>query len=557
MNACKKVCNRYFIYIFLLFLPLTYLYPRINSDDYGYAFSWDEEEKYIETVGDFFEPEVAHYLTRNGRIWSNGIAAIFSASGFDLVFKVINALMFLLLIFLVVKLAVKKEPVTPRNLISLFLLTWFFNPVPGETWLWMCGALNYLWAAVFTFAFLWLLRRSVDKKIRFKWQAFVFCIVCGWQHEAFAAPIWGAGIIYYLIKKPQLSNQTVLLWIGYTIGALCMIFAPGTIHRMGGSIFSTTSIGLAVLFRIYTFGMLFVGLKLKATIIAIVMLLFVRIKDKNRFNSLVNDNLLLLLIVGCGVIFMSLICYVEERGLMCIEIFSVILIYRIVNDMPLDIVRQKYGKWEKCFWMCMLAVFVYDYSMALKSVFKIYEADKKIMSEYLASTDGIVCSPLTQKDYDSRFVFYCNEVNFQEGITKYYNYHTGIWKPFHLIPKPFYDAMEGDNRFFDERYRVKESDSFYQYGDEKYYFAKYGSDDGRKRIERIYAFKDDGIIRNLAPNLARMIERYYSRTNLQVTRLEKDGVCYVFVNKIKRMLPELELKKLDLKAIKGIDCFNN
>lgn len=58
------------------------------------------------------------------------------------------------------------------------------------------------------------------------------------------------------------------------------------------------------------------------------------------------------------------------------------------------------------------------------------------------------------------------------------------------------------------------------------------------------------------PNLARMIEKYYSRTNLQVTRLERDDTCYVFVNKIKRMLPELELEKLDLKIIERIDCFN-
>lgn len=540
--------NPYLLYIgiFLLFIPLTYLYPRLNSDDYGYAFNWSNENEYLETPGDFIESNIAHYMNRNGRIWANGIAAIFSANDFDIIFKILNAVFFVLLIFFTIRVAEKNERITNVKIICLFLLTWFLTPVPGQTWLWMCGALNYLWAAVFTMGFLYMLRQSIYRKIKLPVLAFIASIICGWQNEAFAAPIWGACVLYYFIKRPALPKQTLWLWIGYSIGAMFMIFAPGTIHRAGNSIFSTDTIGLAILFRIYALGIPFLALKLKATIIAIVALVLMRIRNKHTFKEFVNNNLLLLLIIGCGIAFISVICYVEERGLMGIEIFSIILLYRIIFFIS-PILNEKFRNWNRYILAGLCAIFIYDYYLAFKAIYNIHEADKKIMSEYLVSEDGIVCSPLEQKDYDNRFILYCNEVTFQEGITKYYNYHTGVWKPFYLLPEPFYKAIKGDNSLFSEQYKLKGSNTFYEYKDERYYIAKYNSKEGRKRVERIYKFKEDGVIKTYLPMIAHIIERFYHRTNLNVTRLEVNDTCYIFVNKIKRMLPELQLTKLDFK----------
>lgn len=540
--------NPYLLYIgiFLLFIPLTYLYPRLNSDDYGYAFNWSNENEYLETPDDFMESTIAHYMNRNGRIWANGIAAIFSANDFDIIFKILNAVFFVLLIFFTIRVAEKDKRITNVKIIGLFMLIWFLTPVPGQTWLWMCGALNYLWAAVFTMGFLYILRQSIYRKIKLPVLAFIASIICGWQNEAFAAPIWGACTLYYLIKRPALPKQTLWLWIGYSIGAMCMIFAPGTIHRAGNSIFSTDTISLAILFRLYALGIPFLALKLKATIIAIVALVFMRIRNKHTFKEFVNNNLLLLLIIGCGIAFVSVICYVEERGLMGIEIFSIILLYRIIFFIS-PMLNEKFRNWNRYILTGLCAIFIYDYYLAFKAIYNIHEADKKIMSEYLASEDGIVCSPLEQKDYDNRFILYCNEVTFQEGITKYNNYHTGIWKPFYLLPEPFYTAIKGDNGLFSEQYKLKESNTFYEYKDERYYIAKYNSNEGWKRVERIYKFKEDEVIKTYLPMIAHIIERFYHRTNLNVTRLEVNDTCYVFVNKIKRMLPELQLTKLDFK----------
>ena len=112
---------------------------------------------------------------------------------------------------------------------------------------------------------------------------------------------------------------------------------------------------------------------------------------------------------------------------MGIEIFSIILLYRIIFFI-FPILNEKFKNWNRYILAGLCAIFIYDYCLAFKAVYNIHEADKKIMSEYLASKDGIVCSPLEQKDYDNRFILYCNEVTFQEAngkasIYQYGNYN--------------------------------------------------------------------------------------------------------------------------------------
>lgn len=540
MKLNKKVPQAIiFACILLIFIPLTYLYPRANDEDYGYAFY----DKSIETIGDFFASTLALYMTKTGRIWSNGLAAILGANDWDMAFKGMNALFFVLFIFFMVKVTIKDEKITFPKIVVLFALIWFLCPVPGETWLWMCGALNYLWTAAITMGFLYMLRLSLHRKFNSLGVVFVISIFCGWQHEIFAAPICAASILSFLIKKPQLPRQTLFLWSGYFLGAMFMILAPGGFHRAGGSIFSTDSIAMAILFRIYSLGMLFLGLKLKATIIAIILLLYLRVKNPTSFKGFINDNLLIILTIVCGIGFMSVICYVETRGVMGIELFSIILIYRMIDYLYRTTYTQKVKKWKNYILAIIMILFIYDYSIAFKAIYKIHKADNQIRTEYLNSTDGIVCSPLTQKDYNNRFVFYFNGVEAQTGMMMHYNRSV----PLHVLPKPFYQVIKGDDNLFCKENQVNGSDTFYEYKDEKYYIAKYTSKEGWKQIERIYRFNENGIVKKAIPYIATKIETFYSKTNLNTTRLEVNGTCYIFVNKIKRMLPELELIKLDFK----------
>lgn len=119
--------------------------------------------------------------------------------------------------------------------------------------------------------------------------------------------------------------------------------------------------------------------------------------------------------------------------------------------------------------------------------------------------------------------------------------------PLYALPEPFYKAIRGDNNLFRKENQVNGSSTFYEYKDERYYIAKYAQEEGWKQVERTYCFKKNGIIQKTVPYIAKKIETFYSNTNLNTTRLEINDTCYVFVNKIKRMLPELQLTKLDFK----------
>lgn len=190
-----------------------------------------------------------------------------------------------------------------------------------------------------------------------------------------------------------------------------------------------------------------------------------------------------------------------------------------------------------------MILFIYDYSTALKAIYRIHKADNQIRTEYLKSTDGIVCSPLTQKDYNNRFIFYFNGVEAQTGIMEHYNRSISLY----VLPEPFYKAIRGDNNLFCKKNQVSSSNTFYEYEDERYYIAKYAQKEGWKQVERTYRFNENGIIQKTVPYIAKKIETFYSNTNLNVSRLKVNDTCYIFVNKIKRMLPELQMTKLDFK----------
>lgn len=237
------------------------------------------------------------------------------------------------------------------------------------------------------------------------------------------------------------------------------------------------------------------------------------------------------------------ICYVEERGVTEIELFSIILIYRIIDHLYHTTDIKRVRKWKNYILISIMILFIYDYSTALKAIYKIHKANNQIRTEYLKSTDGIVCSPLTQKDNNNRFIFYFNGVEAQTGIMEHYNRSI----PLYVLPEPFYKAIKGDNNLFCKGNQVNGSSTFYEYKDERYYIAKHAQEKGWKQVERTYYFKENGIVKKAVPYIAKKIETFYSNTNLNTTRLEVNATCYVFVNKIKRMLPELQMTKLDFK----------
>lgn len=153
LSPDKKLLFLIFAGMFLVMLLLTALTPML-ADDYSYSFSYADRSR-IDSVRDIFLSLNAHRDSMNGRMVSHFFAHLFLLLP-KLVFCVVNALVFTLIIFLIY-LTIRSG--NDRRdlllmLIALFLI-WLYTPVFGQVFLWLDGACNYSWAFLFIFAFLY------------------------------------------------------------------------------------------------------------------------------------------------------------------------------------------------------------------------------------------------------------------------------------------------------------------------------------------------------------------------------------------------------------------
>lgn len=133
--------------VFLVMLALNLLTPYV-ADDYTFAFSYATGER-LGSLWDVLVSQWHHYFHWSGRFLIKCLA-----QGFTLlpkaVFDLLNAAVYAGLGLVLHRLAVgQKGRFAPAVLALIYLSLWMVSPVFGQTNLWMCGSVNYLWATFF------------------------------------------------------------------------------------------------------------------------------------------------------------------------------------------------------------------------------------------------------------------------------------------------------------------------------------------------------------------------------------------------------------------------
>lgn len=248
MNNIKG-CNNVPYAITLLSIGLLYFLLQYNtppslsdfSEDLIYCFhsstTTNEDTLFISNISDIISSFNAHYHLWNGR-FANILAplAYLALSRTQLV--VINALMFILLIFLSMKVIGANNKV--RIYYALLEASLLFLLMSGfsSTMLWTIGAFNYLWVLVFTLAlFLWV-RRIISKKISLRLSVFApLALFVGCGHEGLSLPI-SIGIIVYILQHHSSIRHSAGLpyLVFYLLGTFLCISSPGIWHRAGAGI---------------------------------------------------------------------------------------------------------------------------------------------------------------------------------------------------------------------------------------------------------------------------------------------------------------------------------
>lgn len=220
--------------IFILMLVLNYLTPLL-ADDYSYSNMMDGSP--ITGIGDIIINQIGHYFKWGGRSISHTIAQIFLALVSKNIFNILNSFVYVLLIYLIYRIAKPKDKDKPSLLIVIHLLLWFILPVFGQTCLWIIGSCNYLWTTLLILTFL-NIYKNLDKedsifKIIFM---FILGIIAGWTNEntSFGLLIIILGIL--ITRKLENKKEELPIWtktgfIGALIGFIILIIAPGNFIR--------------------------------------------------------------------------------------------------------------------------------------------------------------------------------------------------------------------------------------------------------------------------------------------------------------------------------------
>lgn len=330
-------CIGLFLLVIGVLFYLMNLYTPLTSDDFLYSFYLTPVaaksflvgpfcgfEQKILSIADIFSSQYNHYFYTNGRTVPHLLEQLFAGLIGKKYFNVLNVFFLLFLNLLIVWLSDRSKMYSFSYWVTAFLLLWLLLPYPGDIFLSMVCAINYLWSAVFCLSFL-----VVYNKIKYvenvHWVVagllFLIGLISGWTHEALSIGISGGLFLYYCMHYERIRKPEVLMVVGFGVGTLLICLSPAAHER---ALVGYSSLGETI--------MMIAG-ELRAFYVFLLCFVFCFAKKSNRykFKSFVCENQLFLCVILVEFLFGLFIGYRNVRQLFGIELFSIILSLRLIG----------------------------------------------------------------------------------------------------------------------------------------------------------------------------------------------------------------------------------
>lgn len=346
MNSAKNIYRDliFFIFVFIAFYLLDRFSPFI-ADDYAYRFFYDEGIgglRIVDSLKDAIIFQAHDYMTHNGRFIVHTLTAYFCGKLGVEWFRIINSLIFVLLVFGVLKLTRSEFG---RKNIDKYIIVFFlflFMPCPGMIWLGsiaMC--INYLWSACAITYFMMLYKAIVENKKTYNMAIeilfFFIGLLVGSLQESFSLGISAALFFYYCFNMKKFKNAVPYIVIGFWLGTLIVTFAPGNFVRMGEV--NNLEGGFSLTKLLSNFSQVIFNTKL--FVVLCLSLLVLLIKNKSGFIRFISQNIVYVLtILFC--IAVSLVVFSGERQVTCIELFSFILLIKLLYKYCSNFIESRY-----------------------------------------------------------------------------------------------------------------------------------------------------------------------------------------------------------------------
>ncbi len=198
---------------------------------FALKFEMDDTDPYRKMCGinDLIESQCAHYMNWSGRFFCQLIVQIFCAFTTRPIFEICNAfvwIVFLISSYKLTNLSLNK----PLHILVLTSICFFiFLTLPLDP----PFLINYLWMATIVLIWLIILFFNKSTSISNFTSVLIYSIIAGNSQEAFSIPISGALSIWIFIQRKKILKSQWFAIIGFALGTLILIIAPGNFARLG------------------------------------------------------------------------------------------------------------------------------------------------------------------------------------------------------------------------------------------------------------------------------------------------------------------------------------
>lgn len=334
-TALKQMKNGDYIFFILIFICFYFLnrFSVLTGDDFWYCFRGmdaDGNWLFVNNFYDAIKSQCDAYMTHNGRFIVHTLTSYFCGVLGIKIFTIFNSLVFLLLFIGILRLSRKYIGYQEWDKYLIAFMLFFLMPYPGQIFLGSIAmSINYLWtscAIIYYIIFYEKVKRhEVEHDIVGNIILFIGSLLVGSLQESFTIGLSGALFLYYCFHLKEFRGTVAFMMTGFWIGTAIVVLAPGNFVRLE-EVNNTSNVPI-LMSSLSNLARLFVDTKLLIIWLVLCCVLF--IKTNLRFREFYKENFIYIwsIILNASVV---LISYSGERQLTCIELFSLILIVKLL-----------------------------------------------------------------------------------------------------------------------------------------------------------------------------------------------------------------------------------
>lgn len=407
-------------YIFFTVCALAYFFlirqyiPVL--DDFRYHYCYHEWPQPIRSFSDILKSQAYHYTHVNGRFIVHCIVQYFCSFGGLLSYYICSSLIFVLLLMSATVLIKRDLPQDMKETGSIrcifLLLLLLFVPQIGIFFFGSVAfTVNYMWSTAVYLCFLLLYFKVKDNVANYNlWECLLLIllgVLCGSWQESFSICIAGALGLYYIFHIKEMRGALLWLLVGFAIGAMIGVFAPGNFVRIT-SLEVSEPLGVYDIIQMLKHRLFFQSL-LIVTIVSLIIDLW---KHKPLF---ICRNWLYYTSILISFLFAACITYHDLYQLTIVQIFSILLTAKFLYEYCYPALLHK---WDRCVAITLVGInlIIYIPSLCLRQIAS--ESYKEAETSILNNSDGIA--------YDTRLEYF-NYVLIPQEYRFWADYINGVY----------------------------------------------------------------------------------------------------------------------------------